>query len=183
MITVIFDTETTGLIKPSANKIEEQPYIAEIFCLKVEQEGSMIEVIGEFDSLVKPPVPLSDEITRITGLTNTALDGQPTFGEIYDELSKFFTGVDRMVAHNLPFDRSMLANELVRMDKVLNFPWPRQHVCTVEKSMKYEQRRLNLTRLHEYLFARGFPNAHRARSDVMPLFDCYREMTRRGDIL
>jgi len=180
MITIIFDTETTGLIKPSANKIEDQPYITEIYCYKMEEGNGMID---SFESMFCPLVPISAEITKITGITQQMCDQAPPFVKKWEELAEFFTGADRMVAHNLAFDRSMLANELVRIGKVLNFPWPRQHICTVEKSMKYEQRRLNLTRLHEYLFAKGFPNAHRAKNDVLPLVDCYNEMIRRGDIL
>ena len=29
---VVFDTETTGLLKPSANSLTAQPYITEIYC-------------------------------------------------------------------------------------------------------------------------------------------------------
>jgi DNA polymerase III epsilon subunit-like protein len=183
VIEVVFDTETTGLIKPSANDIKDQPYITEIYCYKQVREGNRIEIIGEFDSLVKPPIVISDEITRITGITNEMLERAPSFKQIAPDLAEFFVGVNRFVAHNLPFDKSMLANELLRCDRVLKFPWPTTHVCTVEKSMHYEQRRLTLTRLHEFLFATGFPNAHRAKNDVIPLVRCYNEMISRGDIL
>ena len=180
MNTIIFDTETTGLIKPSANDVKDQPYITEIYCLKIDSEG---KIIGEFESLVRPPVSLNAEVQRITGLTDDMLKNAPTFAEIVHALSMFFLGTQRVVAHNLAFDKSMLGNELVRVNKLINFPWPIEHICTVEKSMHYEQRRLNLTRLHEYLFnGQGFPNAHRAKNDVMPLYNCYMEMIKRGDI-
>lgn len=182
MIVTIFDTETTGLIKPGANKIDLQPEITEIYCLKVLQEGNNFEVLGEFDTMFRTSTPLSEEITRITGITNEMLDGKPRFVEKYEELAEFFTGVDRVVAHNLAFDRSMLANELVRIDKVIKFPWPRDHVCTVERSMYMEQRRISLTNLHIELFGEEFPNAHRAKNDVLPLYRCYKELVRRGKI-
>jgi len=177
-ITVLFDTETTGLIKPSASCLDDQPYITEIFCLKIDDEDMV--VLDEFDSLVKVPVPLSSEITRITGLTDTALVNAPKFIDIYDELAEFFTGVDRLVAHNLAFDRSMLANDLLRIDKVLNFPWPREHVCTVEKSLRIEQRRMNLKALHTELTGAPFADAHRARNDVMALYTVYNAMRLKG---
>lgn len=183
MKAIIFDTETTGLLKPSANTLEAQPYITEIFCLKIEHLPSgEIDIVDEFESLCKVPVPLSEDITRITGLTDADLANQPTFPEIFPALSKFFTGVDRMVAHNLAFDKSMLANECHRAGKVLNMPWPREHICTVEKSMHIEQRRMNLTNLHKHFFGEGFVDAHRAKNDVMPLFCCYKEMVKQGMI-
>jgi len=182
MITVIFDTETNGLINPSASDISTQPYITEIFCLKVEHDFEDFKIIGEFESLCRIPVPLSDTITRITGLTDQDLESAPTFAQIQKRLAKFFVGVDRIVAHNLAFDRSMLANETVRANKLLNFPWPPEHICTVEKSIHIEQRRMSLTRLHEHFFGEAFPDAHRAKNDVMPLYRCYKEMVKTGMI-
>lgn len=186
MIVSIFDTETTGLIKPGANDINAQPYITEIYCLKLLQEGkgkdATFKVLGEFDQMFKVPVPLSPEITRITGLTDDDLANQPTFAECFNDLAKFHTGVDRIVAHNLAFDSSMLANECVRLGKVLNFPWPHDHCCTVEKSMHVEQRRMNLTNLHTHYFGEGFPDAHRAKNDVLPLARVYKHMVQTGEI-
>ena len=177
--TVAFDTETTGLIKPNETDIKKQPYITEIFCAKLNEEG---EIIEEFDQLVKVPVNLSPEITRITGITDDMLSNMPTFAEIAPDLAKFFTGVDIIVAHNLAFDRSMLANELLRCNSLLKFPWPRHHICTVEKTMHIEQRRLNLTALHTHLFGEAFDNAHRAKNDVLPLVRCYNELKRTEQI-
>lgn len=179
---VLFDTETTGLTKPGASDVEEQPYITEIFCLKVEQDGKDFEVIDEFESLFKVPVPLDATITKITGLTDADLVNQPTFEQSFQTLASFFTGVDAMVAHNLAFDRTMLANEIVRIKRLLNFPWPREHICTVEKTINIEQRRLSLTKLHDHLFDEEFPNAHRAKNDVMPMYRCYKELVKRGII-
>lgn len=183
MITTIFDTETTGLIKPTMNRIEDQPYITEIYCLKVDQapDGNFT-IMDEFESFFKVPHPLSMEITKITGITDAMLETAPTFANAYEELAEFFTGVDRMVAHNMAFDRSMLANELVRIDKVIKFPWARDQLCTVEKTMNIEQRRMSLTNLHKHLFGHEFPNAHRAKSDVLPLYECYKELCKRGYI-
>jgi DNA polymerase III epsilon subunit-like protein len=183
MIEVIFDTETTGLILPGANDISKQPYITDIYCHKQarDKDGNVL-VTSIFHKLLKPPIPITAEITKITGVTDESRANSPSFVMIWEEMAEFFCGVDRMVAHNVAFDRSMLANELLRCDKVLKFPWPRQHICTVEKSLKYEQRRLNLTRLHEYLFGTGFVDAHTAKGDVVPLVRCYNEMVKRGDI-
>jgi len=180
MIEVLFDTETTGLIKPKANDVSAQPYITDLYMVKIERIGQKIEVLGAFETLLKVPVPLSPEITRITGLTDEDLADAPEFIEIYSTLAEFMTGVDSLVAHNLAFDRSMLANELVRCDKVIKFPWPRNHICTVEKTIHIEQRRLSLTRLHEHFFGVAFEGAHRARTDVNAMLKCYREMAKQG---
>lgn len=176
----VFDTETTGLLKPGAVDVEQQPYITDIYVAKLlHKSDGTVEQVDEFETLIKVPVPITEEITRITGLTSEQLANSPEFVEIAHGLSEFFLGVKSMVAHNLAFDRSMLTNELFRCDRVLKFPWPMNHVCTVEKTMFIEQRRLSLARLHEELFDEGFPDAHRAKPDVLALVRCYIELVRR----
>ncbi len=181
--TVIFDTETTGLSKPGACDASEQPYITEMYAAKyVEYQDGSMEKIGEFEHMFKVPVKLSATITKITGITDEDLANKPTFAQCFNELAEFMTCVDRIVAHNLPFDISMLANEIVRIDKLLHFPWPREHICTVERTLHIEQRRMNLTALHTHLFGIGFPDAHRAKNDVLPLIKCYEKLCKTGVI-
>ena len=180
MGTIILDTETTGLIKPDANSLEAQPEIIEFFGVKWIP-GLDFQQMDKLHLMFKPQRPISAEINRITGITNEHVASCGTFAESYDEIVAFFMGVDTMVAHNLAFDRSMLANELLRIDKVLNFPWPPEHICTVEKSMHIEQRRLNLTRLHQYATGLAeIPGAHRAGNDVQALVTCYQWLLKEG---
>ena len=183
LIVNIFDTETTGLLKPKINDMDKQPYITEIYVAKlVHRSDGKIEQIDDFEQMFKPPVPLTAEITRITGITNEDVAICPSFASMAPALSRFFVGVDIMVAHNLAFDRSMLANELMRAGKLLNFPWAPRHICTVEQSMHIEQRRMNLTKLHIEFFGEGFPDAHRAKNDVIPLIRIYKHMVEDGMI-
>lgn len=170
MIRIIFDTETTGLLKPGARHIDEQPEIVELYAVMINEE---FELLGEFNSFFKPKMPLTEELTKIHGITNEMLENAPTFADKVDDLAKFFTGCDEFIAHNLAFDRSMLANELLRCDRLISFPWPRIHTCTVEMAMPIEQRRINLSKLHKYATGQEFSGAHRAKADVHALVRCY----------
>lgn len=176
MIRVLFDTETTGLLKPTPCTLDEQPEIVELYMCMINEE---YELLGEFNSFFKPRIPLTEELTRIHGISNEMLEDAPTFEEKVDELAKFMTGTDELIAHNLAFDRSMIANELLRCDKLLNFPWPRIHTCTVEMSMPIEQRRINLSKLHTYATGAPHEGAHRAKSDVHALVRCYHWLMER----
>lgn len=167
---ILFDTETSGLLKSSVNNINEQPYIIEFYGVVIDEDFNPIR---EFETFIKPPIQVSQEITKITGITQEMVQDAPNFREVYEEIGSLFKGVDEMIAHNLPFDRSMLANELIRINKLINFPWPMKHTCTVEQSMGIEQRRLTLTRLHEYATGKPLANAHRAKDDVFGLVRCY----------
>lgn len=176
----VLDTETTGLLVPSANDLKAQPYIAELYVAKLALEDDKIEFIGELNHLIKPPVPISEEITKITGITQAMVDDKPTFEDLQPKISQFFTGVHCMVAHNLPFDRAMMANELLRCGKLLNFPWPTRHICTVEAAMPIEQRRINLGRLHELATGKPHEGAHRAKEDVHALVRGFNYLLEKG---
>lgn len=169
-VRLLYDTETTGLLKSDSNDINEQPYIIEFYACKIDDEYNLID---EYETFIKPPVPVSKEITKITGITEEMVKDAPNFQAVYQKIAEFFQGVDEIIAHNLPFDRSMLANELIRINKLINFPWPIKHTCTVEMSMGIEQRRLNLNTLHKYATGKDIANAHRAKDDVFALVRSY----------
>ena len=172
----IFDTETTGLLKPRAAGIQSQPYITEIYIVQVDED---FNILKELDSFIRIPVPVPEFITRITGIKDSDLVDAPTFEELLPCIKDIFEGSTEMVAHNLSFDKAMVGNQLVRAGET-DFPFPPKETCTVIKSMCLEQRRISLTRLHELLMGKGFKDAHRAKSDVMALVRCYHQMRERG---
>ena len=172
----IFDTETTGLLKPRAAGIKSQPYITEIYVVQIDED---FNVIKELDSYVNIPVPVPDFITSITGIKDSDLVDAPTFEQLLPELVDIFEDSTEMVAHNLSFDKAMVGNQCIRAGET-EFPFPPIETCTVIKSMPLEQRRINLTRLHEILLGNGFKDAHRAKSDVHALVRCYHAMRERG---
>ena len=177
--TILFDTETTGLLAPEANDLDAQPYITEIYCVKIDEEFNLVE---EIETFIKPPIPISEEITRITGITDRDVANAPSFEQVYPRLAELFTGVTRLVGHNLPFDRGMLRVELQRLEREFQFPWPYDQVCTVEASMPIEQRRLPLSKLHELAVGKPHAGAHRAKMDVFALVRCYHWLTEKGMI-
>jgi DNA polymerase III epsilon subunit-like protein len=107
------------------------------------------------------------------------LADKPTFLEVYPKIAKLMTGVDLLVAHNLNYDASMLANELLRIDKLINFPWPRHHVCTVEASLHIKGHRMKLCDLVEIATGKPLLNAHRAKDDVRGLYHGFRWLVKK----
>lgn len=94
---VIFDLETTGLDPKDGNSI------IEIGAVRVRNN----EIIDRFDELINPGVKLSDEIIKITNITDEMLAGKPKEEEI---VKKFITwvGDNTLVAHNARFDLSFM---------------------------------------------------------------------------
>ena len=173
---IVFDTETTGLLKPRAAGIESQPYIIEFYGVALNED---FNILGEFETYVKPPIPIPDYITKITHIDDKMVADAPSFGEVAEDIFNLFDGSTEMVAHNLAYDKSVLGNELIRQG-CKEFPFPEIETCTVQKSMSLEQRRISLSRLHELLLGKTFKDAHRAKVDVHALVRCYFEMRERG---
>src|ERR1700740_3162427 len=117
---IVLDTETTGLIDNEAFPLAYQPRIIELGALRVSPEGPH----ERYSQLVNPGAPLSPIITKITGLTDQSLVGQPSFAEVLPEFREFCLGARMWVAHNARFDWLMLQFELRRLGQEFLFPWP-----------------------------------------------------------
>lgn len=183
---IIFDTETTGLVKPGDASIHLQPHIIEFYGMQVTPIfDSNKEIIGydrheDFESYVKPPIPIPEVITRITGIDNQTVSDAPDFLDIYPDIVELFLGETTAVGHNIVYDLSVLYFELKRNDLEFKFPWPQNWICTVEKSLPIQGRRLTLSNLHEIVTGNPHEGAHRAKADVEATFLCYQFLVSRG---
>lgn len=175
---IVWDTETTGLPKPESCPLVEQPQIIELAAIKLDDKTLKEKARMEF--LCNPKVPLPEEIKKITHITDNMLRDQPPFISFIPELTDFFLGERTMAAHNLGFDRSLLAFELCRIDMLTKFPWPPHHLCTVEASFGIKNRRLKLVELHEMVTGKPHKDAHRAMADVEALCTVIRWLKKEG---
>lgn len=182
---ILFDTETTGLVKPSPSPLAQQPHIIEFAAMKVTDDENM-ESVECIEFKCKPPNPLSADIKAyhkkagLTGLGEEDLAECKSFPEYYNDLVNFFWGSKTMLAHNVAFDRSLLKFELMRMNKVLQFPWPINHICTVDETYSIKGYRLSLVKLYKHLFNEELEQKHRAMDDVVQLLKVSRELRKLG---
>lgn len=172
-----FDTETTGLLKPDLVELHMQPFIAEIYLCKFNFEG---EILDEFETFLKPPVPIPEKTTELTGITDSMVANAPRFIDIYDDLCEFVSVEKRIFAHNCSFDIGMLAVELRRHDLDYRFPWPWRQECTVELSFPIKNKRMKLNELHKLATGKPILNAHRAKDDVLAMVRCIVWMKKQG---
>jgi DNA polymerase III epsilon subunit-like protein len=173
---IFLDTETTNLLAVEAADLENQPYIVEIFCLKTDE---FLEPVSQFHTLIRPPIGIPQEVTKIHGITNERVASEKPFAAHWRQLSQFFLGCTHMIGHNLQYDKRMILYELQRANKQYNFPWPIYNICTVEEIQKIKGHRMSLGDLHEELFGQRFESAHSADADTKALLRCYREMVHR----
>lgn len=175
---LVFDNETTGLLMPSPTALHLQPFITEFYGIRINKDW---EVVDEFETFVKPPIPIPDEVVKITRITDEMVADAPTFVQVVDRIIELFLGVEVGVAHNATFDMDVIRHELERIDLQYKFPWPPKHHCTVELSKPIENKMIKLDKLYE--IATGKPRqgfAHRAKKDVMDTVTCYRWLIEQG---
>ncbi len=102
---VAFDLETTGLFK---NKDE----IVEIGAVKftVYDDAGIVrpKEVATFQTLVKPPMMIPDEATRINHITNAMVENAPPINDALRKFTLFCGQSAILVAHNADFDSGFL---------------------------------------------------------------------------
>lgn len=168
---IFFDTETTGFVKAGAASLDSQPKIVEFAAIKTDEE---LNVLEEIEFMCNPGYSMPADATKANGITDEMLKDKLPFHTYYQQLVDFFLGSGKLIAHNVNFDVDLLRFELMRMGKLLRFPWPYKHICTVERSMYIEGKRMNLGKLYKLATGKDIEGAHRAMNDVKALVECYR---------
>ena len=97
---VVLDTETTGLDPRMGHRV------VEIGALRLENWRP----VAELSQLVQPGRKLDPGASRVHGIYDEDLAGQPAFAEIADELLALMDGA-LLVAHNAAFDAGFVGME------------------------------------------------------------------------
>lgn len=105
---VTVDLETTGG-SPMTSAITEVG--------AVKTRGG--EVVGEFQTLVDPGMPIPPMIVALTGITDAMVAGAPTIAQVMPSFLEFL-GDAVLVAHNAPFDVGFLKAAC----RDLDYRWP-----------------------------------------------------------
>jgi DNA polymerase-3 subunit epsilon len=177
---ILFDTETTGLPKPMSVPLDQQPRICEIAILVLNDET--LEEVANYESFIKPGIPMPPDASKINGITDAMLKDAPTFARALPFIEDLFLGQRAAAAHNCGFDMGLLELELRRLGREFLFPWPSRRLCTVELTMDIRNRRMKQEELYQHYFNRPAHQTHRAMGDVRQLLDIVREMRKEGRI-
>jgi DNA polymerase III epsilon subunit-like protein len=172
MVTLIFDTETTGQINFRFPIISNtQPHMVQL-AAELVLNG---KVRASIDLLIDPGVPIPEEAQKIHGITDELVQ---KFGVspvvaigMFHNLAK---NAERLVAHNIDFDLTVLEIIYARISRstegIRNIP----RVCTMKSSIdllkipgKYGYKWPSLIEAYKLLVdSKGFDRAHSAIADV-----------------
>ncbi len=164
---VVVDLETTGGSPADAG-------ITEIGAVKVR--GG--EIVGEFQTLVQPGVPVPAFIAVLTGITDAMLVDAPPLAVAVPAFLEFATGAV-LVAHNAPYDVSFLKGACARLGRA----WPDHAVVDTARLaravlLRDEVRDCKLGTLARHFRATTTPN-HRALSDARATVDVLHALIER----
>jgi DNA polymerase III epsilon subunit len=167
---VIIDTETTGLIPEMGHRV------VEIAAVRWENGRE----VAQFSTLLNPGRKIEPEASRINGLSDRDLIGQPAFADIAERLLAFVDGA-LLVAHNAAFDAGFVGMELFinqytgrGQPATLPNPW----LCTLELARGYFHfGQNNLGAIAQRLGVRS-GRAHRALTDVYTTGEIFKRMAR-----
>ena len=151
---IIVDTETTGFL--DADKIIEIGLVA----FEYDPEtGQAYRVLDSYGCLEDPGIPITTEITEITGITNEMVAAQ----RIDDgRVAGLVAGASLVIAHNSKFDRPFLEQ---RFPVFEDLPWG----CSFAQ-VDWIGEGLGARKLDYIAFQFGFFfDAHRAEADCMAL--------------
>lgn len=164
---VVLDLETTGL-RPTSDRITE------VGAVKVRRG----DVVGEFQCLVAPGIPIPPAVSTLTGITESMMVGRPPLEAVLPTLLEFLRGAV-LVAHNANFDVSFLQAALSRLD----YPGLAHPVVDTARLARRvldrsEVRNFRLGTLATHLHARTRPE-HRALADAKATVDVFHGLLER----
>lgn len=147
----VIDIETTGGL-PRRDKIIEIGIIL--------YDGT--QELSRFESLVDPGVSIPTQITRLTGIKTSMVQGAPKFFEIAKQIVELTEGAV-FVAHNVRFDYNFIREEFYR----LGYTYSRKQLCTNRLARKSIEglRSYSLESLIHHLGIK-VQNRHRALDDA-----------------
>lgn len=183
---LFFDVETTGLPPRNAKPSDFEKFEG---CRVVSIAWNLRDkdMVYSQKYAVSDPGCIVDGVVGAEHIHGISMDIINKYGSPIEAVIHEFYGdvlrSDIIVAHNLEFDRKVVASELYRMgckdlgDTLMGY----KGLCTMLSTTNLVKVKNNygsfkwpkLEELHKFLFGHDFENAHHAMCDVDALVKCY----------
>lgn len=190
MLHLIFDSETSGLPKNWRAPLSDGNNWPRLVQLSwILSDGKFKQ---EFDYIIRPDgFEIPPEVAAIHGITTEmALESGYDLKFVLSLFRAFLNVADKVVAHNLDFDRSIVGAEYYRLglgeafEKRFN---EKETFCTMKKSTELVRisgthgggfKWPKLIELYKHLFNEEFDGAHNSLNDTIACARCYFELTK-----
>jgi DNA polymerase III alpha subunit (gram-positive type) len=162
---ISLDLETTGL-SPETDTIIEIAAIA--FDIELREDGTFERAnTVEKTMLIDPGRPLLEEVTMITGITESMLEGKQKWDEVQERVRAFFDAENTViVGHNVLFDTAMLRTHGIDLTHL-----PTLDTFELSEILSQDQASLNLGFLSDAYGLSSDGIEHRALGDTRLAMD------------
>lgn len=162
---VMLDLETTGLDVAKDR-------IIEIALIKRMPDGSE----SEYYKRVNPTIPITEESTQVTGITNEMVAAEPTFKDLAADIAAFIGDADLGGYNSNKFDIPVLAEEFLRAD----FPFDiNARKCIDVQNIFHKMEQRTLAAAYQFYCNNTMENAHNALYDTRVTFDVFKAQLER----
>lgn len=122
--------------------LDKQPYMTQLSFIVLDNRSN---IVFQFNNYLKIPltVEISDFITRLTGITREKTNSGMDTAEALEIFIHWFLKCDRIVAHNIEFDRTIIRTEVMR-----NYDYLKQKIPYID--IVFSNRYDKITNLDHY---------------------------------
>ena len=187
---LFFDTETTGLpqnYETASSDTKNWPRLVQLSWILTTSKG---KILNRGNYIVKPQgfiIPkASSDIHGIS--TEYAISHGTKLGDVIVNFIADFTKANKIVGHNIDFDKKIIGAEMYRMG-MADIMDSKEVICTMKSSVDFCKlpgslgyKYPTLQELYKKLFNKNFDKAHNAESDILATMECYFELVKRGII-
>lgn len=194
-IYIFFDTETVGLPRnyhASFRDTDNWPRLVQIAWLLVDKDGNEIK---RKSAIIYPEgFSIPQEAINVHGITTERAkrEGHP-LKDVLDEFMQDLVQAEKIVGHNIDFDRHIVGAELCRLNMpVNNIAYKRPVICTMRSTTNFCAIPSNngyggykwptLEELYYKVFNHEMLKAHDALADIVATKECFFELKKRGII-
>lgn len=185
---MVFDCETTGLIKDNSLRatkanVENFPRVVELAWGIFSRTG---ELIKERNRLIKQEQAIPKDVIKVHGITDEMCEKNgDDIKDVLQVLLKDMEGVDRIVGHNVTFDKRIVESEYIRAGITKPFIKRTSYdTMSIAKKYFHTGKWYKLQDLHYDLFGKEVDNSrnHRAAYDAYITAKCFFAMRNSGEI-
>ena len=162
---VFVDLETTGLDVANDR-------IIEIALIKMNPDGTQ----ETYEKRVNPTIPISEESSQITGITDEMVKNEALFNDLATEIAQFIGDADLAGYNSNKFDIPVLAEEFLRTDSDFDMT-ARKFIDVQNIFHKMEQR--TLAAAYQFYCNETMENAHNALYDTQVTLDVFKAQLER----
>lgn len=155
-----FDLEATGL-----NVVRDR--IVQIAIVKFNPDGSE----EEYNQLINPGIPMSEEAMNVHGITPQMLRNKPTFAQVAEEIHEFIGKADMAGYNSNNYDIPMLLEEFNRVG--IDWDLENRHIIDAARIF-YKMEPRTLAAALKFYAGKEIVNAHDALADVRATIDVLR---------